>query len=467
MPERLPYSDLKDPAKRAELRERNFPHVLTTEGLSPDEREVVTNLTGASKQAADIFSWQEYCDSPRDIWGYFWPKGVTQEEVENASLKNLNILDPRFVVRKNSLGLLEPISVHVIFREEFLKMAQFFREAAKKTRGPQRNDLEAMADYIYRGDFYRYDGVRFSARNSRYRINHTIGIYDANIDRFMNNKYSAEGVVQILDEDLTYELDGYKESFIRTYESEFGQKAPEIRMRIDHVPHIAALPAAYGWSANSLPPQSERPDFGSEFSVYITVMDKKVAERTTPVFRAITKSPQTDAIRDGAIRNIYLKRLIGHEIAHSLGDRSDAQFRLKDFYTATNELYCDLLSLYLHSRMQTALPQEYEVALQLSLAEGKLEYIDFQTTGTRLEYLKSSSVILKSLDERDNVYVRNGIINVRSFLGAFGTIKNLLDEVQTILEAGSKEDAERFFKEHFDENLYARIPYRENGSRSQ
>lgn len=465
-PEKLPYRDIKDPTKRSELRKREFPHVLTTERLTADEREMVNNLIGASNQMAEIFSWQEYREGPEDP-GFFWPKDVEREEIEIASRKNPDILDHKFVVTRNSSGLLIPVSMSAIFQEELRKAANYLREAAKRTRGAQREDLEVLSDSLSRGDFDRYDEVRFSARNSKYRINHTIGFYDSNIDLLMNNKYSAEGVVQLLDEGLTYELEGYKESFIRTYEKEFGKKAPEIRMRIDNTPSITGLPAVYGWSANALPAQAERLRLGSEFSIYKTAMDKKVTERIIPALRAITRSPQTDVfvIPNVVLRNIYLKRLIGHEISHSLGNRSDAELRLKEFYTVTNELYCDLLSLYLHSRMQTALPQEYMVALQLSLAEGRLEYIDFQTNGSRLEYFKSSAIILKSLIESGNVYIRSGIINVRNFPVAFDTIKNLLSEVQPILEAGSREDAQIFFEEHFDENLYARVPYRENGSR--
>lgn len=466
-PERTPLngSRLKDPDKRAELRKREFPHVLTTEGLSADEREMVNNLIGAANQMADIFSWQEYREGPNDIRGYFWPKDATKEEIENASRGNPHILDHRAVVRRDSSGLLVPVPMYEIFEEELRRTARFLREAAKKTRDPQREDLETMAESLSKGDLDRYDEIRFSRRNSKYRINHTIGFYDSNIDRFMNNKYSAEGVVQILDERLTYDLQNFQGHFMSTYEKESGQKAPEIRMRIDHTPVVTGLPAAYGWSANALPPQSERLKLGSEYSIYKTAMDKKVTERILPAFRVVVRSSLTTTpISDEVTRDIYLKRLIAHEVSHSLGNRGDAESRLQEFYTVTNELYCDLLSLYLYSRMQTVFPQESMLALELSLAEGKLEYIDYQTNGTRYEYFMASSVILKSLVDSGNAHIRNGIINFRNFPKAFETIQDLFAKVRPILETGSREDAERFFGEQF-ENIYGKIPYGENGSR--
>lgn len=440
-------------------RDFELPTALT-ERLTKNQKDLLDFYVGLARSVASLYNIQEGTGSRAN----FYPSSVPKREILRAAEKDSEILSHYTIVTKRQDGTLSPVPMHQAYARliESKGIPQMLSEAAitavKTGDTWSAMYLRAKKESLRTGNYEKSEEF-WLTRSDEPLIDIVIGLYDTYTDKFLGVKYSWEAWAGVLDEPLTKDSQQFLNSFLDWWETEIGEKAPKVKLRIDQTRILSGQAEKYGWTANSLPCQPEwRRKFGSKFTIFKPVFEDKFNQKRLPAFRSVIHPNKRMGVSDNLIKTASLRRFIAHEISHSLGIPEDIEKRLRQFASPIKELYCDLLALKGYPAITHTSPmgrREQEVALATAFADGKLDYLDYSIAGRRPEYFIASSVFLKFCTDQGNVVIEDGNINWENSPKVYGEdIPALFSIVSKLVREGKESDAKSFFSRYFDPDIY-------------
>jgi len=429
--------------------------------LSEHESETLKPLIRAARRTASLYAFQE----GKDIRANFYPPGVSKGDIDRAAQINPDIRSPYTIVSRSADGSLISYPIHEVFQEKIqeLDIPKLLKDAANEATKARDLHfaiyLRARAKALETGDFKTSEKF-WLERDNEPKIDIVIGPYDTYTDGFLGIKFAWESWVGVLDESSTQNSQKFLDSFLVWWKQESKQEIPRVKMRIDHTVIQSGQAAKYDWTGNSLPCQPEwREEFGSKFTIFKPVLEDKLRSTRLPAYRSIIDPNKRMGITDNLVWDASLKRIIGHEISHSLGMSHDIQSRLKQHASWVKELYCDLLALRGFAEIPELNPdprldmRERELSLALSFVEGLFEYIDYQRQRERPEYYVARCIILNYCLKNGTVQIENGRLTWDSPQQIFKDILILFSEVQSLQVEGKISNAEEFLARRFEPEI--------------
>lgn len=402
----------------------------------------------------------------------FYPPRVTKNQILRAAKNNSHITDPDTVVRQNQDGTLEPISMYLAYAGPIKRIGLVQKLKVAQGVAFQNGDTKMS---IYLG----VKATSFENGNSELAdqawmdieeeppVDLAIGLYDTITDPY-GIKEGFEGWATALDKKLTAESQPFADAYLKWWAKDTGQVSPKVKMRIGYPTFIAGQAYKENWTANNLPSRPERRQkYGSKFTFFETIFEINFREKTLPAFYDHIDPDRRIGIHEDLVKKVSRRKLIAHELVHSLDIPSDLNERFNEYALPLKELYCDLVSLdgYFNITDSALIEsREREMALATFLSDGVLEYNAFKSAGKRKDYYFSNSVILTRLTDRKSVQIdsNSGRITWNNPRLAYSQTAELRREAQKLLHYGSFKDAEEFIGLNFDQEVYRPIALREN-----
>jgi len=451
-PRRLAISRPELPSYTRHIREFNLPAGVEEE-LDEHQRQAFSYLVRAARRWADIYALQESTD-PRKP---FWPQGITRREVREAS--DPEVRSPYTIVEYDQNGKLVARPMHDFYGKQIkeLDIIRLLRKAADETGKGRNRDfklqayLRAKARSLETGDF-KASERRWLEREDEPDLDIFFGFYDTYSDEFLSIKYAAEASVGVLDRQATDDSQWFKSALLGWWERETGRVAPRIKVRVDHTRIQAGQVAKYEFTGMSIPCQMDwREELGSKFIIYRPFFEDKFRHRRLPSLRNLIDKDKIDGITDGFARLAALRKIIAHEISHSLVPGENHQERLGQETTWVKELYCDLLALVGYRHVKGLSMRESEIAMAMFFSDG---YLDYEDRRRRPEYHRSSTIITQYPIQHGSLSLLDGRFIWHETPAVFEDFSELLSETQDILIDGKSKDAQRLRERYFDPTIY-------------
>lgn len=431
------------------------------ETLPEKDKKILELLTRASMRLTNLYALQE-STSPK---AKFYPSTVTKTEVTRQAQNKPEILDPYTVVEYDANGELTARPVVEVYREQIResRISRLLREAANEAGSRRKNDqqlaayLRAKATSLETGNFKSAERIWLEREGEEPTVDIVIGLYDNYTDKFLGAKYAWQAWVGVLDREGTNDSQWFSDSFLTLTEEQTGQKAPKVKMRIDHTRIMSGQAARYRWIGNSLPCQKEwRDEMGSKFTIFRPVFEDKFRQEKLPTFREVIDPEKMTGITDGFIRTATLRKHVAHELRHSSVPGEEIQRRFGKETAWIKELYCDLSALTTYRQLKGVSLKESEVAMAMALADGHLDYIDRHN---RPEYHLASTTLANYCIEDGSIQVEDGRFTWADTQAVFISQNKLLDKVTLLLEEGRQSSVRDLKQTHFKPEIYRMSDY--------
>ncbi len=444
--------------RRLLIREFTPPESLAA--LPKEERKAFDYLVRAVRSWSQVYSIQEGQNERAN----FYPPSATKNQIIRASEHNPEILSPYTVVLKTPDGNFDTVPMHQAYSKiiNSTNVTRLLKDASDKTKDKKLKEyLRAKIRAMGTGDWKEADKVWLS-RDDEPLIDIVIGFYDTYTDKFLGRKYAAEAWAGVLNKEATKESQIFVDAFLDNWSQKTNNIKPKIKVRVDETMIMSGQAGHENgdlrWTANSLPCQADlRKEFGSKFTIFEPSFDD-IYKTRSEAFDKYIHANRRSGIPKSLIRTGILRRVMGHEIGHSLVPEG-IEKRIGANKNWFNELYCDLISLdgyfeipqvYTHNR-------EHEVAFAAHFSNGFLQYETYRQSGEVGNYLPSHSIIIRAGLDSGSVQPLDGCLTWRDISEVKKAINGLTQKVMNLGKNGSEKDIQQFRDEMLDVNIYEKV----------
>lgn len=411
---------------------------IVRESLSNQQRELLNELTRASRRIADLYAAQEAIS--------FWPEKITEEEIRHASQENPDVMSPYTYVRRDDSGNIVTRPIHEVFGQLIREkgIAESLKHAARLAGKGKTRDLLLQA--FLRERARAFDKGNWEASESLWlrfpeqpKIFIVIGPYDNYLDP-NKIKFAWQSWVGVLDEEETHLYSNAVQKFLKWWEDDTKRIPPKVDVRVDHTVLISGQAAKYDWTGNSLPCQMDlRQEFGSVFTIFEPVFEDRFKEKILPTFKTIIHPSKRSGVAVDVIRDVNKRRHVYHETAHSLIS-SDIRNRLVGSSAWIKELFCDLTALKGIFALSKS-TREKEMAFATAFVNGSLEYMNYINNTSRPEYYIASSILLNYCIQEGSIQIKNKRIFWENSQEVINQILKLCQTVEEIERSGTRSDS--------------------------
>lgn len=152
-----------------------------------------------------------------------------------------------------------------------------------------------------------------------------------------------------------------------------------------------------------------------------------------------------------------LRQYIGHEIAHSIVASKDLDSLLGNHNIWVKELASEVIALDIFAHIPGINTNEKMAAVLSTLAVGVQEYRKVRDEHKPPEYFIMCTSILKYLLTKENLELKDGLISWKNSVAVLRDIHELAQVALKLAKQGTRAEAQRFFDENFDPDLYPYI----------
>jgi len=447
------------PPNELYIREYVIPPEIEAQ-LTPQERRTLDELVSAIRLVAEPYR-QQASDGKTT---FFYPEDATKKEIREAAKRNPEILSPYTIVRRDTEdGSLHAVPMH-LFYSDFLhkengvidhlrRAAELAEEAGNKQLN---NYLRAKIHSLETGNYEAAEEA-WLTMSSEPNLDIVIGFYDVYADRRFKKKNALTGWGGVKNEQVTNFCQSEVARYLNWYANTTSNKPPIVIVRADETVITAGQPAQFKWNGNSLPNQPElRKKFGSKFTLFLPPYRDSLAARLE-TYKSLVNANTRRRLPLEVLLEGDLRRINYHETTHSFDIPEDLPDKMEQHTDWIKEMYCDLMPIRGISQMKGITMRDREAIIATLFANGAMDYKDYREQGARLPYLKSRSMALAVCLEKESVFAEDGSLHWDEPLAMIGDIDALLEELITIMETGTKKDAENFLRRHYKPDTYQRV----------
>lgn len=419
--------------------------------LSKMQQKVLNLLVEAGELIAPIYLEQEKQLS-RD--GNFYPRDVSQKEIEKAVQKDPSILSPYTVVEKIN-GQIKAIPYHIKYKDMLRPVSDKLNEASKLTENKDfAKFLKLTAKALLFGNYEEPMATWFKMKP--YILDISIGPFEHNDDRIFFAKAPYQCWVGVTNFKRAKELIYYKDIVLSArrkalFPNERFENYKEVKARVDDVVlfsgHMAKtrfvginMPVNIDWVAK----------YGSWVTIFNQVNDLRMKEQILPTFNKIfaptfKKQFSTEDLRLGSISYVAL-----HEFAHNDLYYKNAAKNLQDLLSPIYELAATVLGF----RMAGSLLLK-DIITSKQLESMIIAFIcrNFYLANKIKEDKSWASyalagIIFNNFMLKSGALVQSKGLTIPNFMKIFISVQELFYALEFLLSSGTRKNAEAFIKKY-------------------
>ncbi|AEH01498.1 hypothetical protein [Lacinutrix sp. 5H-3-7-4] len=291
----------------------------------------------------------------------FYPKDITKEEFENASMENKSSIYN--FVRRDKEGNLYTIPYHEQFKEEVKEVSNLLIEASRlaEDKGLKKY-LELRAEALLDDNYQQSDLAWMDMKNNTLDI--VIGPIETYEDQLFGNKAAHEGYVLIKDQAWSEKLEKFS-SFLPELQKglpvgdKYKTEKPGTDSDLnayDVVFYAGDCNAGSKTIAINLPNDEEvQLEKGTRRLQLKNAMQAKFDKILMPISKVLIDESQRQHITFDA----FFENTMFHEVAHGLGikntinGKGTVRTALKEYASALEEGKADILGLYMVEQLHS------------------------------------------------------------------------------------------------------------------
>ena len=434
---------------------------VSLDTLTSEDKKVVKILERVGLLVHTI--WLEQVD-PKTGEAYFYPEGVTKEEIMAAAERDKEILSPYTVVMKDPDGKLYAQNYSEVHKKEITKICDLLEEAAGVTKSRRLRDYLKKLSRAYRKGDYQSALVAF-LNNGNPMIDLLMGPIESYNDEFLGIKRSFQFSLLLMQMDETKEVDEMikqmnRLSFLKPTGSVAQRlKSDRIQVRVDEVLMFAGRQASSMPSSVNLPNEPELlAKHGAKILVYNNSLYKKYDKQLRPYMSKVAYF-DTDRART-AMKEANYRLIVLHEIAEGVIKFEGMERRSGEYIDVIRELNADLFGVmtakYLVLNGLLSVDQYNELLVATVIFAVNLCH--------RIEKVPSLYVYAKGHAIMFNYMTRSGALTVSrgklkfNFDQMSADIDALAYVVVSILREGTHVEAKKLLEEWGDEGVFEKLP---------
>lgn len=413
--------------------------------LTHSEQQVLELLIQAAKLIEPLYDNQS-----------FYSDGVSKVEIENAALKNPDILSPYTVVEKSKEGL-KAIPYHQKYKEFLEPIVELLNKAAEASDNPAfAKGLKLQAKSLLEGCYD--EAIIYWMGMKPYVLDINIGPIERYDDKLFFVKTSYQAWVGVMDAEKTQTAQRYKELILSARRkalmpSEKVDYYDKVQVRIDDILVFSGFIAGAKFIGVNLPNDVRLMEqYGSEITLFKQTNETRMELEIVPTFSKLFSPEfrklflQEDLDQGGLGLNIL------HELAHVYLRYRNSERNLKDLFPYIDELGAYVTgikvcgSLYLKD---IASQHELESIIVAFLSKCYYAILNEANDQSGIHYTKGYAMVINYLKENEALLVKDGV-SYPSFTKIFLCLDQLSEILERILSSGSREDAAAFIKQYGD-----------------
>lgn len=419
--------------------------------LTKTQYKVLKLLVEAGKLIAPIYIEQEKQLMQN---GNYYPKGVSEKEIEKAAKKDPSILSPYTVVEKVN-GQLTVIPYHIKYASFLKPISEKLTEASKLSENKDfAKFLILKAKALVDGSYEKPIAIWFKSKP--YILDINIGPFEHNDDRLFFAKAPYQSWVGVVNVEGTRQLAYYKDIVLSARRkallpNERFDNYKEVRATVDDIVLFSGHMAKTKFVGINMPVNIDWIEkYGSEVTIFNQVNDLRMKEQILPSYHkifspAFQKLFSEEDLRMGSIGYVAL-----HELAHNDLYYKNAAKNLEDLLSPIYELAATVLGF----RMAGSLLLK-DVITNKQLESMIIAFI------CRNFYLEEKSKKDKSWTNYalagvifNNFMIQCGALKqsqgltIPNFMKIFVSIQELFSSLEFLLSSGTRKNAESFIKRY-------------------
>lgn len=292
---------------------------------------------------------------PKPAGAFFYPPGMTKEELEKADIKDKN--GSYSVIKKDSAGKLTAVPYHVLYATELQKASSLLKQAALFSKDPGfKKYLNLRADALVTDNFTASDHAWLDMKDNRLDI--IIGPIENYEDKLFNARTSYEAYVLIKDKEWSKRLAKYVSRLPELQQSlpvdaKYKKEKPGTDSELnayDVVYYAGDCNAGSKTIAVNLPnDELIQQKKGTRRSQLKNAMKAKFEKILLPIAKELIDGDQLQYINFDA----FFANVMFHEVAHGLGikrtitGKGFVKEALQEQFSWLEEGKADVLGLYM------------------------------------------------------------------------------------------------------------------------
>lgn len=416
-------------------------------GLSENQKKVLQLLIEAARMIAPIYLEQETLLQVNDN---FYPKGVSEQEIEAAAKKDPAICSPYTVVEKIN-GQLQAIPYHIKYAGFLKPLAEKLNEAGNLTENKEFGRfLKIQTKALLEGNYEQ--AVATWLKTKPYILDISIGPIEHHDDRLFFAKASYQAWVGVLDTAGTKRLNYYKNIILSTQRIALatGQRlenTKEIRAKIDNVLIFSGHMARTKFVGVNLPMSLDLiQKYGSEVTLFNQVNELRLKEQIVPFFNkkfepVFKKGFSVEDLKMGNLSYIAL-----HELAHNHLYYKNAAKNLADLLPPIYELSASILGMRMAGPLllKDIISNKRLESMIIAFICRSFYLIDkSKQNKVWANYALGGAIFINFLLESGALKEYKGLI-IPNFMKIFVSLQDLLYQLEGLLSSGTRKDAEAF-----------------------
>lgn len=361
----------------------------------------------------------------------FFPHNVSNKAIIEAAVKDPSIFS-HYTVVMTSNGLVTTEQFSSVFANQLKPVRRWVSEAASITRDPAfANYLKAVALELELGEEKHEETTEaWLGMDHEPVVDAIIGFFDVYGDNRFNIKHDPHGWVNVLNPELTRELQDFTQSQLEMWRvlaslPEFKNILPPNVPLNPIVKPRAGKDVAFGGlakvlrpSGNSMPCEpSLREKYGSKFTLFMDSLEDRLIKERLPFLKQVIPSETRNMWQEQDFVQAQTLFITAHEISHSINRRPGDQERFRNTYGYMNEMDATIRGLAILGQREDIPEEQKRLILDIMFATFAEALDAYRNKGqkARKTYLDGYETIAENLVESGAVRIdREGYIRYKT-----------------------------------------------------
>lgn len=419
--------------------------------LSKNQKAVLKLLVEAGKMIVPIYLEQENQLKQSDN---FYPKGVTEEEIEKAAKKDPTILSPYTVVEKIN-GEIKSTPYHIKYAHFLRPIADKLLEASKITENREFGKfLKLQVEALTNGNYEEATAAWLKMKP--YILDISIGPVEHHDDRLFFNKASYQSWVGVLNMEGTKKLNYYKSLVLSAQRKALipeqrMENSQQVKAKIDDVVLFSGHMARTKFVGVNLPMNLDWVQkYGSEVTLFNQMNDMRLKGQIVPSFHKMFTSAFRKGFRVEDLRRGNISYIALHELAHNYLYYKNAAKNLGDLLAPIYELSASVLGMRMAGPLllRDVIDDKQLESMIVAFVCRSYYLIDKSKNGKAwANYALGGAIFINFLLESGALKQHKGFI-ILNFMKIFVSLQDLLYLLEGLLSSGTRKDAEIFIKKY-------------------
>lgn len=421
--------------------------------LTGKQKAVLKLLVEAGRLIVPVYLEQE---KQLEKGGNFYPKGVSQEEIEEAAKDDPEILSHFTVVEKID-GKLTATSYHVKYAKLLRPIANKLNEASKLTENKEFGKLLRLQANALIDGSYNKATIAWLKNKRPYILDISIGPIKHFSGQLLFGKASYQAWVGVLDKESSNEFNEYKNITLSIRRknklvAERIENYERVKTKVLDTVIFSGFMARTKFVGLHLPTDiSVVEKYGAEAILFNQPNDVRLKEQILPIFNRFFPREFKQGFVLEDLRKGYLRAVGLHELAHNYLYYKHASKRLLELFPVIEELAATILGLRIAGRLllKDVINNKQLESMIITFLCRSFYHKEVKSLPSHplRNYAAGGTIFINFMLENGALKLSRGFA-VPNFVKIFLSLQELLDILERLLSIGTYEEARMFVKKY-------------------